>query len=361
MASSAASLYGLMDQLQTMELKFTSILMETAIKLASLTDSSMFLLIETPHGRRFAGKQHLCDAYLYGSLSPVGNDVQMDADLNVTSLSEKNFCYSDNAQTVVESNSLLNNLQRKRKRQDLSEDICNSQSKHSRVENIETREEAGDIKCENNVTVITLDGSPTFSEDISNIPSKQLRVENIETRKEAREIKTKNNVAVIAMDASPTIYDDSDSIFDEPDMNLSVQFDNVFSSSILTEEELTDWVSNEFLNKVMVQSKAEHIRNIHDFTLLQDKDSIERKLLRNLCYEFGKDFSVKYSKSNIDFESNRKTAFQIFWSHFSNLVKFEQIKVPYRTGRQLSLYQFCSEMSHIAHRNLCRKSHNKFF
>jgi len=88
--ASAQSLIGLVNQLQTMESTFSTIMMEAIMKLASLTDSNVFVMVETAEGRRFCGKRHLCDQYLHGGgLAPIGNDIEMDVDVNVTSVREK--------------------------------------------------------------------------------------------------------------------------------------------------------------------------------------------------------------------------------------------------------------------------------
>merc|ERR1712136_490267 len=61
---SSSSLMGLVNQLHNMESSFTQVLMEATMKLSALTDASVFLLFETPEGRRFCGKRQLCDTFL---------------------------------------------------------------------------------------------------------------------------------------------------------------------------------------------------------------------------------------------------------------------------------------------------------
>ena len=56
------------------------------MKVATLTDANVFLLVDAVEGRRFAGKRHLVDAYLGGTLGPVGSDVEMELDPSVTAL-----------------------------------------------------------------------------------------------------------------------------------------------------------------------------------------------------------------------------------------------------------------------------------
>lgn len=88
--ASTQSLLGLVSQLQNMETCFTSILMEGAMKLSALSDAKIFILVETSEGRRFCGKRHLCDQYMRGGgLAPIGNDVEVEVDNNITAIREK--------------------------------------------------------------------------------------------------------------------------------------------------------------------------------------------------------------------------------------------------------------------------------
>ena len=52
----AANLVNLVSQLQHMESAFAAVLMEAAFKLSSLTETNVFLLIESPDSRKFGGK-----------------------------------------------------------------------------------------------------------------------------------------------------------------------------------------------------------------------------------------------------------------------------------------------------------------
>jgi len=85
-SASPSNILGLMDQLHSLESSFISILMEAALKLGAITDTSVFLLIETNDGRRISGKRQLCDAYLQGFLTPTGNDVLFEVDPSVVAL-----------------------------------------------------------------------------------------------------------------------------------------------------------------------------------------------------------------------------------------------------------------------------------
>ena len=59
---------GLVSQLQSMEMQLTTVLMEATMKIASMIDANVFVLVESASGNRFfSGKQYLRDSYLEGS------------------------------------------------------------------------------------------------------------------------------------------------------------------------------------------------------------------------------------------------------------------------------------------------------
>lgn len=76
------------SKMQSLESSVDSLILETVLKLASLTETSFFLLIENEEGRKFCGKKHLTDAYLDGTLTPIGNDTQMELNSDAITLKE---------------------------------------------------------------------------------------------------------------------------------------------------------------------------------------------------------------------------------------------------------------------------------
>jgi len=84
--ANAQNLLGLLGQLQSMESSFVAILMETASKLSSLTDTNIFLLVETQQGRRFTGDRRLCDAFLGPGIRAFNSDVEYAVDPSVVAL-----------------------------------------------------------------------------------------------------------------------------------------------------------------------------------------------------------------------------------------------------------------------------------
>lgn len=74
----AQRLMGVVNGLQMLEDNFLAILMEAALKLASLTEVPLFIMCETAEGRRYAGRGELCDLYRNGTLQPQTSDVEME-------------------------------------------------------------------------------------------------------------------------------------------------------------------------------------------------------------------------------------------------------------------------------------------
>ena len=87
--ASAQSLLGLMNQLQNLESNVASILIETSLKLCSLTDINIFFLVETADGRRFAGNPQLCDRFRRGGLLAADSDIECVVNPSVSALEER--------------------------------------------------------------------------------------------------------------------------------------------------------------------------------------------------------------------------------------------------------------------------------
>jgi len=74
--------FGLGNYLQDLESKFGLAIIESFLRLSTLTDASIFLLVDAPDGRRFCGKEHLCNSFVDGSLT---YDPTKDAEMRLDS------------------------------------------------------------------------------------------------------------------------------------------------------------------------------------------------------------------------------------------------------------------------------------
>lgn len=72
-----------------METKLAQIMMESVIKMTSLTDANIFILIESGNKRFFGGKRHLCETFTKIGLLPDESDVQLEANLELSCLTPK--------------------------------------------------------------------------------------------------------------------------------------------------------------------------------------------------------------------------------------------------------------------------------
>ena len=71
---------------QSLEGKLTTILIEAALKMISLTNSRIFLLIETENeGRCYGGQDNLCELYREGRLQPTSEDTELRVDSSTPS------------------------------------------------------------------------------------------------------------------------------------------------------------------------------------------------------------------------------------------------------------------------------------
>merc|ERR1719204_1778879 len=69
-----------------MEQSLTQLLMEIVTKLGQLTETNVFLLVETQEGRKISGHNQLCQQYLRGALTPVGADFLFDVDASISAV-----------------------------------------------------------------------------------------------------------------------------------------------------------------------------------------------------------------------------------------------------------------------------------
>ena len=86
---SSHNLLPLLDQLQLMENSLTNFMFETILKLQCLTDSKVFLLLETSEKRRYCGSTELVDSFQQQGLTCDTADVQIELDSGANVLIEK--------------------------------------------------------------------------------------------------------------------------------------------------------------------------------------------------------------------------------------------------------------------------------
>jgi len=84
-----AHLTAIIDQITRMENSLVNILLETAVKLSTLTDANIFVMVESASGRKWAGRKSLRDEYVRGMLKPSSKDVEVTE--TVASMPQEEF------------------------------------------------------------------------------------------------------------------------------------------------------------------------------------------------------------------------------------------------------------------------------
>ena len=75
--ASVDSLEAMMTHIQTMEEAMVSVLMEAIMKQSALIDATILIVVDGPQGRKWAGRNHLRDAYLDGTVASVADEKEV--------------------------------------------------------------------------------------------------------------------------------------------------------------------------------------------------------------------------------------------------------------------------------------------
>ena len=121
-------------------------------------------------------------------------------------------------------------------------------------------------------------------------------------------------------------------------LSLSLFFSRFLSplSLVFPSQDVNEWVA-EFLAQNV---KVSRLLEIKDVALeMREKESVARRLLGSLVYDFAKNFSSRFAASKV----SRQTAFNLFWSRFSNFRVSEASLVHYR-GKQCCFGAMCRTM-----------------
>ena len=78
--ASADGLEAMMTHIQNMEEAMVSVLMEAIMKQSAVIDATILIVVDGPNGRKWAGRNHLRQAYLDGTLASIReeNEVLVD-------------------------------------------------------------------------------------------------------------------------------------------------------------------------------------------------------------------------------------------------------------------------------------------
>jgi len=339
MNSGASGLLGLLGHLQNLETSFSSVLMEAALKLAALSESSIFILVETAEGRRFAGKGHLCDAYNRGSLANTGADLELEIDPNAPSaaLRQKPPPFQFQSVMPMVPSSMPNSSMSS---QGMSSPAMSSVPQDvSATPHSASRPKNGSRKRTPFQTPEPMSRSVSDSASTSGSAAKRLKAEHSDLS--------------LDFDDSIIIEDDDD---DDGGGGFSIGDDDVevkpaphgmhgqlqpfegmpgdgnslspfvdgamqpFDPSSQTFD--TSWIENEF----MVENKKMDVIRTLDASADLSKDSVTRKILNSALHDLGK-LAAKNRLSSNEKEETNKVYLPLVIDRFCNLLEnFDQLK-----------------------------------
>jgi len=345
--SSSQSLIGLVNQLQNMETSFTNILMEAALKLASLTDASLFLLVETPEGRRYAGRPHLCTAYQDGTLNALPDDKEMETDLTVSGLREKARPMRAPESLFPESfTDFSSPVTSSRKRHQLSESIL-SNAKQPRLTHetapTQTKMDKMEISAlkEEDFELLEEDGGDS---DIEEIFAEESSAEDErDFGKESFDLVS--NFSIMPYEGTPIkTISQHKSKTKRTSTNLvsfSKQMSLNSADQLQLKSEMSVWLSDDFIPGNKKIAALQEITNISCFL---SKESVERKLLSSVCYDLGKQHYWKFYPRI----QSVKPLFELFWTSFPNFASFQFVYVPYKPAQNYTFKSMCVDYANKA-------------
>jgi len=275
--ASSQSLLGLVNHLQNIELTFTSILLESAIKLSSLTDSNIFVLIETQEGRRFCGSKHLSEAYIGNGLSSNHNDIELEVNPTINAVQEKRVIAKRHSPNQSRKRSACNDTYYKIAKRKPFVAFSNQLKQTSRtrskdLENIklETNENFSNIKVDTGPKSF----QEIFTETVDEQDLTEMPITSIDNL-------TNDLLSHGDHDKIPVVPWQSFNNFSKPSL--------VESNVDLTASE-QDQAYKRFLHHLAEDGrrKIEAIQSFGDDKVLFLKGSAPQKILSSLCYSLGK-------------------------------------------------------------------------
>ena len=316
---SSKTLTDVLDQLQSMELKFASVLLEAALKFATLADVNFFILFESSDGRYYGGKQYLCEGYRNGMLSSTGRDIELEADLETTSLKSKHMEDVFFAEPASPSDQQLSSP--------LQQSPTSTMNGHpSSPVNTDRR-----FKKKRPATV-----APTGIGAIKH--------RKIEAEKETLLASVKEETTCVMepydSESEGGLVEAEGSLISEDGVSApeDVEDDNFPEASTinaahepLTEDQMvvSEWFFNVLRRNEDMLEKIRSVKKLkyNDIRTMSNNESKERTEVFALFYDYGKHFSAKFLHQEKSRET-RDYAFQILWSHLTNLHPYEELRVP---------------------------------
>lgn len=295
---------------QSLEGKLTTILIEAALKMISLTNSRIFLLIETENeGRCYGGQDNLCELYREGRLQPTSEDTELRVDSSTPSPLLASPPSSGNRANDASGSSETETKKPKKRRIQSDHLIANWPSETKKPKLIP----------------LTL---PDSSEDFSD-----LRIDQVGSR-EAIEIKTEIDPVIVGTEAAVLCNAVEDT-------SNGATICTTAESKAELKSQIYEFVADQIRTDFKIREKVEVVQNVAQVEVLKDCKSTEWKMLRSFFSIFGFQFAISSDDWKNKYEQN--LFFQTLWDFFPNLHPHLDMKMTRRSGHSPSLLSYCRE------------------
>jgi len=296
--STATNLLSLLNQLQLMENSLTNFMLETILKIQSLTETKVFLLLESPGGsdggRRYCGTRDLVELFENGRLASRTADLEVSLDPSIHSLVEKNRLQTD------EPTGERQRGVKKRAIDNSSRDDSVAVSSVPPIKRLRVEES---------------DGLVTFAEEMAAGPSEE----------EGKEEPVKREVEEYVIGDSDDEEDRSGLTMSLPNVNVSNgafhQAPMTSISSICALEDGYDDMPQYRPSNELCGRKMEALQSIENASAVFEKGSLENKLLSSILYDYGKELALKCPYEDVTLGSAEVKSYfygnlEQFLSHF---------------------------------------------
>ena len=310
-------------KIQSMESKISSILMEAALKMISLTNSNVIVLMETEgEGRCYGGNEVLCELYREGQLLPTGNDTEFQVDLNAASVAPKasltpdqhanHFNRSEASDVVSPTGRGEMNKKGKRRRIQSDHLIADWLSEPK-------RRKQSPIAPFVITAVNGVEQGPDGDYSALRIEKIGSRGGAIDVKEEVDPVERSDGGGGILCPATAGVSESKDEL----------------------KSQIHELIAEQIRNDFKIQEKVDVVQNLTDVEILKDCKSPEWKMLRSFFSIFGFQFAV--STDNWKHEFDQNLVFQTLWDFFPNLHQHLNMKMTRQSGHSPSLLSYCRE------------------
>jgi len=288
---SANNLLPLLNQLQLMESTLTNFMLETILKLQSLTDVKVFLLIETSQKRRYCGSKDMTDAFeSRGLMCSSDTDIAITLDPTASALIES--APSSANLYVTSSNDLA--LSPDNRSRGLS-GVGPTNAKRRRVSRSSTNPDISPVIMDN---------------DVECKAERADKAEEIPVYEVCDDEDDDFASVPFTMDDSNSINSPCDAVI--PSQGREVRYDNKASYPFIDPSSFFNLLEASDLE---IQ-KYNTLMSMENRQALYQKGTLESKVLKSVCYSVGKNASLKFP---YPLTAENKSALMNHWSHHCDL------------------------------------------